>query len=534
MSSCSHHTRSKCLIIGAFLLGDADARCRYIGRLHDSLHNFSARFSDIFTIHRHALETEREQAKLKWWKRLLPSFCRHYDSDSDGVLSFMATLDESQVIDLTVDALGKTLPAHRDFEVRHHIDNAARNEVRRNLTSSKRRSVGAHDTTAAASQQEKTSSPFHESAAASARFTTSCAADSASISLDDSESNEVAAAELVEVVGAIGDEAGAVVETSSGLPCSPDSSVIDKSSRQRLTKLQATNAIFRSMMRGKQSQLKLSRSQAQAADSIEIQEVVIDGGGTDVTAGVGQVQSQQQQQCLASGGQAVQRDAASVGADCTVVETAPRAAVVQKKIVAALALNSRGRGRNAPLSAEFLRPIEAILDDGFKKERSPARSAVALPLGSAASQFLPLPPSMLADSQRQDYAGASKIDIPQPPPRSRSRSRGAATITAEPLACIVGAPPPQPRSHSASRPRISGATAVGESFDSADIGAVSSKQSQITKLQATNAIFRSMLRGKQLQLKLSSSQVQAADSIEIQEVVIDGGGTHVGAGVGQV
>jgi hypothetical protein len=153
----------------------------------------------------------------------------------------------------------------------------------------------------------------------------------------------------VEVVGAIGGEAGAVDETSSGLPCSPDSSDNHESSRQRLTKLQATNAIFRSMLRGKQSQLKLSRSQAQAADSIETQEVVIDGGSTHVGAGVGQVQSQQQR--MASGGQAVQRDAASVGAGCAVVETAPRAAVVQKKIVAALALNSRGRGGMSRSSA---------------------------------------------------------------------------------------------------------------------------------------------------------------------------------------
>ena len=76
-------------------------KCRYIGRLYDSLHNFSAQFSDIFAIRR--LATERVKVKPKWWKRILPSFCRQSDSDSGGVLSFMATLDESQVIDLTVD-----------------------------------------------------------------------------------------------------------------------------------------------------------------------------------------------------------------------------------------------------------------------------------------------------------------------------------------------------------------------------------------------------------------------------------------------
>jgi hypothetical protein len=216
----------------------------------------------------------------------------------------------------------------------------------------------AHDTTAAASQHEKTSSPFHESAAASVGFKTSGAADSASISLVDSARNESAAAKLVEAVSAIGDVAAAVVERSSWRPYSPDSSENHESSQQRLTKLQATSAklqatsaFFRSMLRGKPSQLKLSRSQAQAADSIEIQEVVIDGGGTDVAAGVGQVQSQQQR--MASGGQAVQRDAASVATDCAVVETVPRAAVVHKKMVAALAINSRGRGRKTPLSAEF-------------------------------------------------------------------------------------------------------------------------------------------------------------------------------------
>jgi hypothetical protein len=325
-------------------------KCRYIGRLNDSLHNFTARFSDIFAIHRQALATERVQVKPKWWKRILPSFCRQSDSDSGGVLSFMATLDESQVIDLTAEALGRTLPAHCDFESRHQIDNAAGNDVRRNLTSSKRHSFGAHETTPTASQQEKTSSPFHESAAASVGSKTSGAADTASISTEGSACNEEASAKLAEVVSVIGDEAGAAVEISLWRPRSPDSSTSHTSSRQ-LSKLQATNAIFRSMLRGTQSQLKLSSSQAQVADSIEIHEVVIDGGGMDVGTSDRQVQSQQWH--VASGGQAVQRDAASVGADCAELQTSPRAAVVHKKIVAALALNSRGRGRIDPLSADF-------------------------------------------------------------------------------------------------------------------------------------------------------------------------------------
>ena len=176
-------------------------RCRYISRLHDSLQDFGTRFSDIDAIHQQALAAECVQVKPTWWKRLLPSFCRGLAADAGGILSFMTTLDESQVIEVTADALGAKLPAHRDFEARYHIDNAAAKRVRRNLTSSTRHSAGAHETSAAASHQQRTSSSaFHESAAATRRFKTSGADDPLPISLEGSARNEVASAELVEVV----------------------------------------------------------------------------------------------------------------------------------------------------------------------------------------------------------------------------------------------------------------------------------------------------------------------------------------------
>jgi hypothetical protein len=164
------------------------------------LQDFGARFSDIDAIHQQALAAECVQVKPTWWKRLLPSFCRGLAADADGILSFMTTLDESQVIKVTADALGAKLPAHRDFEARHYTDNAAAKRVQQNLTSSKRHSAGAHETTAAASNQQRTSSAFHESAAASRRFKTSGAADPSPFSLEGSARNEVASAELVEVV----------------------------------------------------------------------------------------------------------------------------------------------------------------------------------------------------------------------------------------------------------------------------------------------------------------------------------------------
>ena len=175
-------------------------RCRYINRLHELLRDFGARFSDIDAIHQQALAAECVQVKPTWWKRLLPSFCRGLAADAGGILSFMTTLDESQVIEVTTDALGAKLPAHRDFDARHRIDNAAAKRVQRNLTSSNRHSAGAHETTATLSPQQRTSSAFHESAAASRGYKTSGAAEPSSYSLECSTRNEVASAELVEVV----------------------------------------------------------------------------------------------------------------------------------------------------------------------------------------------------------------------------------------------------------------------------------------------------------------------------------------------
>jgi len=99
--------------------------CRYIGRLHDSLRDFSARFSDIDAIHRHALLAQRAQVKPKWWKRLLPSIFGRFSNDSEEVLSFIAALDENQVIEVTADALGATLPAHCGLHERHQARSAS-------------------------------------------------------------------------------------------------------------------------------------------------------------------------------------------------------------------------------------------------------------------------------------------------------------------------------------------------------------------------------------------------------------------------
>ncbi len=120
-----------------------DMRCRYVDRLYDALQEFGSRLSDIIAIHRQLLAAQRAQVKPKWWARMLPRFIRRFTPEFSGALSFMTTLDENQVIQLTSEALGGMLPAHRDFQERHpsHIARAKRFErngarqPRRNRTS---------------------------------------------------------------------------------------------------------------------------------------------------------------------------------------------------------------------------------------------------------------------------------------------------------------------------------------------------------------------------------------------------------------
>ncbi len=168
--------------------------CRYIGRLHDSLQNFSARFSDIDAIHRQALAAQRAQAKPKWWIRVLPSFFRRFAHDSEDVLSFMASLDENQVIEVTTDALGGTLPAHRGFEVRYRARRAASEGIQRNRGTSKKRA--AHERETASSNQQKT----RESAAAMHGLKTSGVNDPVRFSLKCGTRRDMSSADLVEVV----------------------------------------------------------------------------------------------------------------------------------------------------------------------------------------------------------------------------------------------------------------------------------------------------------------------------------------------
>jgi hypothetical protein len=98
----------------------------YVGRLNSLLCDFGARFSDIVAINEQASATELLKVKPKWWKRMLPSFLRrHFTTEFGDVLNFVATLDENEVIKITSDALGGTIPSHRDFKARHRDASSA-------------------------------------------------------------------------------------------------------------------------------------------------------------------------------------------------------------------------------------------------------------------------------------------------------------------------------------------------------------------------------------------------------------------------
>ena len=142
-----------------------------MGRLYDSLRDFGARFSDIDAIHLQALAAQRAQAKSTWWKRLLPSFFRRFTEDSGGILSFMASLEEHDVIEVTADALGATLPAHCSFEAhqRAQISTAVKGLQRNHTRPSSRRSPADQRETAAASANEQRPTSAHDARAAAAR-----------------------------------------------------------------------------------------------------------------------------------------------------------------------------------------------------------------------------------------------------------------------------------------------------------------------------------------------------------------------------
>ncbi len=136
--------------------------------------------------------------KPKWWGHLFPSFFRQFSGNAGDVLSFMATLDESQVIGVTSDALGRAIPSHRSFELRHETHNASAEGIQRSRPSSRRRSSSKHDTAAASSQQQRSPTTTSTKRAAAARgLRTSGAALPAPFSLECSEGTSE---DLLEVV----------------------------------------------------------------------------------------------------------------------------------------------------------------------------------------------------------------------------------------------------------------------------------------------------------------------------------------------
>jgi hypothetical protein len=198
---------------------------------------------------------------------------------------------------------------------------------------------------------------------------------------------------------------------------------------------------------------ELPSKEASVADSTELREVVISGGSSHASAGIGQVQWKQQRR-IAQAGHALQRDAVAVGSDYFPPESTPRAVVARTKTLAALALNPRGTGSIHAFKAAVQKSIEARDGRGFERERSPFSKDV-LPVASAPSQPGHRPSAQVTALQHQVHSAAAQLLIPQPPPRSRSRSRNTAAVTIVPPASLFVVPPPPPRSRSSSRSRIS-------------------------------------------------------------------------------
>ena len=112
----------------------------------------------------------------------------------------MATLDENQVIGLTSDALGATLPAHRSFEARHQADGATARGIRRIYTSSRRHTSSEHEVAAESPTRHRTPSTFLDRNAAARGLQTSGAAYRAPFSHECSTRCDGTNADLVEVV----------------------------------------------------------------------------------------------------------------------------------------------------------------------------------------------------------------------------------------------------------------------------------------------------------------------------------------------
>ena len=213
-----------------------------------------------------------------------------------------------------------------------------------------------------------------------------------------------------------------------------------------------------SSQKSNESILKRPIAQVRVADGTELCEVIVSGGNSDDAAGIGQLQSQQQQS-IALGGQTVQREAAAAGVDCAPPTATSRAAVAHTKTLAALALNPRGRGNIGSFLAAVRKSTETRDNAACQREHSPNGSRFALPTSSASSQPGLSPSAHVAAPQLQVNLAAAQTPIPPPPPRSRSRSRNMATATIDLPASVFNVPPPPPRSRSSSRTRVSAGAA---------------------------------------------------------------------------
>jgi hypothetical protein len=125
---------------------------RYNDRLYGLLRDFVARFSDMDAIYRQTIAAARRQVQPTLWKQCWSKFCGRFSSESSRILTFMNSLDENQVIDVTFNALGGMLAAHRRFKERHQLNGAAATVCQRFRIKERRQLKGASP--AAARQNE--------------------------------------------------------------------------------------------------------------------------------------------------------------------------------------------------------------------------------------------------------------------------------------------------------------------------------------------------------------------------------------------
>jgi hypothetical protein len=415
---------------------------RYKQRLHDSMLQFTAKFSDIDAISQQTLaaELKQHQAQTKWWKRKWQNILRRFTNEPERVLRFLPTLDTGQVVDIASRALGAVLHVHRSFQ-----ESALAGSLERTVPTCHFECVSEDPSELGLASQPRVDS--RESEALSKQ-----------------------------------DAADSIIEMSSFSDLFPNSLVMNSdTSRHRhtasKTEIAAQKLAGFSNSKSIESHMKLSGTEVHFSDSTELQEIVIGGGSSDAAAGVGELQLQQRRR-IAHSVQVEQRDIAAAGVGCVSAKTVPRAEIVRKTTLAALALNPRGRSSGNSLIAAIRKPIESTGNHnlGQERERAPVGSGVTLAMASASLQpqlfdSAHVEASQISNSQHLDVAlshkytsitasqlqfdAAAEMQIPQPPPRSRSRSRNVGVTAIDPPARTFTVPPPPPRSRSSSRTRIS-------------------------------------------------------------------------------